>query len=443
MRDSKIAPLIQSLIQKFLCPWYRLRAKTIFRDLACLPAGSSLEAELFDRLDRSTHLIVLASPDAATSDGMEMEARHWISKPRNGEVLIIITAGEGDSWQEIRQRLLPPSLRHHLVTTPLWVSLRGRRSGMLEKRRSAALREELVEDLKQILLRFYPDRDWSQLRGQERAQRRLLLATLSSASLLFLVLAALAILFAVYARREQRVAESRSLAAQAEQVLSRDRASALSIAFRSWQTSRTREANDAIADIYPQLVATLGIDDTTVFAVFSPNSRMVLTRSSGGSTNIWNALDGRRQWVLKDGTDSKYAAFSPDSRRIVTAGFQGVRIFDSGDGRFLRALGSKRAEWAVFSPDGGRIVTAGAEGASVWDAATGAQLLSIAPGKFVDRAVFSPDGERIMTTGHYEPVRVWNAVTGEIMAEFETHEDSTLILAAFSPDGTAYRNDRP
>ena len=52
--DSKIAPLIQSLIQKFLCPWYRLRAKTIFRDLACLPAGSSLEAELFDRLDRST-----------------------------------------------------------------------------------------------------------------------------------------------------------------------------------------------------------------------------------------------------------------------------------------------------------------------------------------------------------------------------------------------------
>jgi hypothetical protein len=58
--DSEIAPVIQSVIQRFLCPWYKLRAKTIFRDLSCLPAGSSLEKELFDRIDRSKHFIVLA-----------------------------------------------------------------------------------------------------------------------------------------------------------------------------------------------------------------------------------------------------------------------------------------------------------------------------------------------------------------------------------------------
>jgi hypothetical protein len=52
--DREIAPVIQSLIQGFLRPWYKVRAKTIFRDLSCLPAGSSLEAELFDRLDRSS-----------------------------------------------------------------------------------------------------------------------------------------------------------------------------------------------------------------------------------------------------------------------------------------------------------------------------------------------------------------------------------------------------
>src|SRR5215813_12122530 len=72
--DSNVAPAIQSLLQKFLCPWYRVRARTIFRDLSCLPAGSSLESELRDRLDRSTNLIVLASPEAAASAGMEMEA---------------------------------------------------------------------------------------------------------------------------------------------------------------------------------------------------------------------------------------------------------------------------------------------------------------------------------------------------------------------------------
>ena len=50
--DREVAPVIQSIIERFLCPWYKLRAKTVFRDLSCLPAGSSLENELFDRLDR-------------------------------------------------------------------------------------------------------------------------------------------------------------------------------------------------------------------------------------------------------------------------------------------------------------------------------------------------------------------------------------------------------
>jgi hypothetical protein len=92
--DSTAAPTLQSVIQRFLCPWYRVRAKTVFRDLSSLPASSSLEAELFDRLDRSIHLIALACPEAAKSKGMEMEARHWFSRQRTGQVLIIVTQGE-------------------------------------------------------------------------------------------------------------------------------------------------------------------------------------------------------------------------------------------------------------------------------------------------------------------------------------------------------------
>jgi hypothetical protein len=113
--DSAVAPVIQSVIQQFLCPWYRVRAKTIFRDLSSLPAGSSLEKELFARLDRSSHLIVLACPEAAHSAGMEMEARHWFSRHRDGQILIIVTAGESDSWQKVRQHLLPAGIRDHLA----------------------------------------------------------------------------------------------------------------------------------------------------------------------------------------------------------------------------------------------------------------------------------------------------------------------------------------
>src|SRR5262249_42956194 len=119
--DSKVAPVIQSLIQQFLRPWYKFRAKTVFRDLACLPAGSSLEDELRERLDRSSHLIVLASLEAASSHGMEFEAAHWFSRPRSGEVLIIVTSGGCTTWEEIRSRLLPQAIRNKLVTEPLWV----------------------------------------------------------------------------------------------------------------------------------------------------------------------------------------------------------------------------------------------------------------------------------------------------------------------------------
>ena len=48
------------------------------------------------------------------------------------------------------------------------------------------VREELTEDLKQLFLR-YPGKDWGQLRGEERSQRRraltLLLSSFCSASL--------------------------------------------------------------------------------------------------------------------------------------------------------------------------------------------------------------------------------------------------------------------
>jgi hypothetical protein len=207
--DNKVAPVIQSVIQHFLCPWYKTRALTVFRDLSCLPAGSSLEAELFDRLDKSAHLIVLASPEAKSSRGMEIEATHWFSQPRKGEVLIIVTAGEFNAWEQIRDRLLPPVVAHDLRTEPLWIPLQQRRARILASPSDHQLRGELVEDLKQILLRFYPTCNWDQLRGQERLQRRRAWHLVWGVIVLLLLLLASASGFAWYAL-EQRDADRRA-----------------------------------------------------------------------------------------------------------------------------------------------------------------------------------------------------------------------------------------
>ena len=59
----------------------------------------------------------------------------------------------------------------------------------------------------------------------------------------------------------------------------------------------------------------------------------------------------------------------------------------------------KQVSAAVFSPDCKRIVTAGDDGtAPVWSAATGDQLLVLGDHReSVSAAVFSPNGERVVT----------------------------------------------
>ena len=167
--DGEIAPVIQRLIHRFLRPWYKALGKAVFRDLSCLPAGSSLEQELFDRLDRSTHLIVLANPAAARSRGMELEGAYWFSRPRDGEILIIVTGGEWLEWEDIRTRLPPPRSPEIWSVNPFGPDPGSSRRNARQKDHCVLtlLEGQITEDLRQILLRFYLSQDWSQLRGKK------------------------------------------------------------------------------------------------------------------------------------------------------------------------------------------------------------------------------------------------------------------------------------
>src|SRR5262249_46317839 len=85
----------------------------------------------------------------------------------------------------------------------------------------------------------------------------------------------------------------------------------------------------------------------------------------------------------------------------------------------------------AFSPDSKRILTTGDDGiVRVWDAATGAQLhdlLSRANRALC--AMYSPDGQRIATGGFDDHVRIWNAQTFEQVAQLGGHQDYVHSLA--------------
>jgi hypothetical protein len=148
-------------------------------------------------------------------------------------------------------------------------------------------------------------------------------------------------------------------------------------------------------------------------AAFSPDGRRVVT-AGGQTAQVWDAATGQRVTrSLKHNGAVRHAAFSPDGRRVVTASEdQTARVWDVAAGQPvtppLKHNGAVRH--AAFSPDGRRVVTASEDlTARVWDAATGQPVTPpLKHNRLVIHAAFSPDGRRVVTASHDQTARVWD-----------------------------------
>jgi WD40 repeat protein len=176
-------------------------------------------------------------------------------------------------------------------------------------------------------------------------------------------------------------------------------------------------------------------------AAFSPGGDRIVTASDDGTARVWDAVTGHllaTQTV--PGVEVRKAGFSPDGKRILTTGADNVaRVWDAETGRLQATLsGHTRVVYdAAFSPDGKRIVTASQDlTARVWDAETGRWQATLSGHtRVVYHAAFSPDGKRIVTASWDETARVWDAETGHLLETLTGHSGA-LYDAVFSPDGT-------
>src|SRR4030095_7848259 len=151
-------------------------------------------------------------------------------------------------------------------------------------------------------------------------------------------------------------------------------------------------------------------------ASVSPDGQRIATASADGLVRIWNATTGAEVQSLRHGRRARQAVFSPDGRKLASAGQAAgqheVTIWDLATGAKSLVLphGNSYLTQIEFSPDGSRLLTIGSEGARMWDVGQGHEILGMRlPG--VDRATFDPSGKLVAMQQSTEVV-VLDAETG-------------------------------
>jgi WD40 repeat protein/serine/threonine protein kinase len=175
---------------------------------------------------------------------------------------------------------------------------------------------------------------------------------------------------------------------------------------------------------------------------FSPDGRRILVSGDDGVSQIRDAADGalltsirgtgRRGWIHR-------SAFSPDSSRIAVrrAGDRAVEVRDAGTGDLVHRLEGHSDEVVdvSFSPDGRRILTASRDASvRIWSAESGEQLHRLSGAKSIASAVWRPGGTQIAAGTADGAHLIWDASTGRLVGSWKGHERSVSVR--FSPDGT-------
>jgi WD40 repeat protein len=382
--DGRLAPALQSALQRFSKPWYRLRALRVFRDNASLSANPALWTSIESALGRSRWFILLASPGSAQSPWVAREVETWLDRHGTERLLLAVTDGEL-SWDNEEGRFkrgpdtpLPEVLLTAFEEEPRFIDLRWARTGEHLSLSDPRFRDAVADLAAPIHGRPKDDLVGEEVRQHRRAVRlaRAAVTTL----VLLLVAAAAAAVLAVSQRNEARsqrdraeaearIATSRQLAAQATALRDEQYDLALLLAVEAYRTEGTPEARRALTTMLegnPKLAAFVGPP------------------------------------APQPGPAPGRVALTPDGDLLAVADWREVALWDTATQELVRTL----------KPAGNP------------------------PGAISAPVVFSDDGSLVAAAWLNDEVTVWETATGEIRHTLTFDGHALPMSLAFGPSET-------
>lgn len=171
-------------------------------------------------------------------------------------------------------------------------------------------------------------------------------------------------------------------------------------------------------------------------AVFSPDSKTLVSGVSSKSLKIWDVMSGAELKSFDCDTQtvnsslSSNIAFSPDGNTLISLCVgRTIKLWDVSSGKELRSF---RGENFVLSPDGRILVIKNKSGMASWDVASGLQLKKFRGG--FHAFAFSPDGKVLAANETNSTIRLWDVASATELKTLEGHSGNVKVLT-FSPDG--------
>jgi WD40 repeat protein len=359
------------------------------------------------------------------------EELSWWTRHRNSAPIVIDATGEGDRWlPEMVTSRWPDINRIDVHREDAEAAILSRDSSFSER-----IRQRIIASIQQSEHASV----FEDLERSKKLARRLKFWL--SASLLFLVAAALTSVLALRFSRQATASLSGLLEEQGRaELLFGDPSRAVVFLSEVYAQGRhTDSVRALLADAMrlvdfrqPPLVGSSPLVD----ADFAPDGAQIVTADQDGTAQIWDVASHRPVHALSHGEYVASVAYDPQGLRIATIGFKvPAKVWNAGSGKELFVLEQTMEGHNVqFSPMGDRLLAGGREGIKVWDTQSG-RLVAQAPPLpgYLPRATFDATGSLILSINESEIASVWNARNGRLVHTM--NHNSKLHAACFSRSG--------